>query len=95
MYKSIFDINSISDVLIRKCAVLINPVYIYIYIYIYYVCVDVLMPKINDFEDGIEHLDSAFTASDCKIESKISDLIDKKLKKRLIILKKKNLGRII
>ena len=91
MYKSIFDINSISDVLIRKCAVLINPVYIYIY----YVCVDVLMPKINDFEDGIEYLDSAFTASDCKMESKISDLIDKKLKKRFIILKKKNLGRII
>ena len=49
-----------------------------------------MMPKINDFEDRIEHLENALTASDCKMESKINDLIDKKLK-RFLNLKKKNL----
>ena len=37
-----------------------------------------MMPKINDFEDRIEHLENALTASDCKMGSKINDLIDKK-----------------
>ena len=37
-----------------------------------------MMPKINDFEDRIEHLENALTASDCKMESKINDIIDKK-----------------
>ena len=37
-----------------------------------------MMPKINDFEDRIEHLENALTASDCKMEIKINDLIDKK-----------------
>ena len=37
-----------------------------------------LMPKINDFEDRTEHFQSALTASDRKIESKISDLINQK-----------------
>ena len=54
-----------------------------------------MMPKINDFEDRIEHLENALTSSDCKMESKINDLIDKKLKKRFLNLKKKNLGKII
>ena len=38
-----------------------------------------MMPKINDFEDRIEHLENALTASNCKMESKINDLIDKKI----------------
>ena len=38
-----------------------------------------MMPKINDFEDRIEHLENAVTTSDCKMESKINDLIDKKI----------------
>ena len=50
-----------------------------------------MMPKINDFEDRIEHLENAMTASDCKMESKINDLIDKKLKKRFLNLKKNNI----
>ena len=33
-----------------------------------------MMP--NDFEDRIEHLKNALTASDCNMESKINDLID-------------------
>ena len=33
-----------------------------------------MMP--NDFEDRMEYLKNALTASDCKIESKINDLID-------------------
>ena len=37
-----------------------------------------MMLKINDFEDRIEHLENALTASDCKMERKINDLIDKK-----------------
>ena len=37
-----------------------------------------MMPKINDFEDRIEHMENAFTASDRKMESKINDLIDEK-----------------
>ena len=53
-----------------------------------------MMPRINDFEDRIEHLENAFTASDCKMEGKIILLI-KKLKKRFLNLKKKNLGKII
>ena len=36
------------------------------------------MPKVNDFEDRIEHLENALIASDCKMESKINDQIDKK-----------------
>ena len=54
-----------------------------------------MMPKINDFEDRIEHLENALTASDCKMESKINDIIDKKLKKTFLNLKKKNLRKII
>ena len=38
-----------------------------------------MMPKINDYEDRIEHLENALTTSDCKMESKINDLIDKKI----------------
>ena len=38
-----------------------------------------MMPMINDFEDRIEHLENALTASNCKMESKISDRIDKKI----------------
>ena len=53
-----------------------------------------MTPKVNDFEDGIEHLGNASTASDRKMESKINDLINKKLK-RVFNLKKKNLRKII
>ena len=38
-----------------------------------------MMPKINDLEDRIEHLENVLTASDHKIESKIDNLIDKKI----------------
>ena len=38
-----------------------------------------MMPKINDFEDRIEHLENALTASDCKMEGKNIDVIDKKI----------------
>ena len=54
-----------------------------------------MMSKINDFEDRIEHLENALTASYRKMESKINDLIGKKLKKIFLSLKKKNLGKII
>ena len=37
------------------------------------------MPKINDRQDRIEHLENALTASDRKMESKIYDLIDTKI----------------
>ena len=37
-----------------------------------------MMPKINNFEDRIEHLENALTASDCKMESRINDHIEKK-----------------
>ena len=37
------------------------------------------MPKINDFQDRIEHLQNALTASDRKMESKADDHIDKKI----------------
>ena len=42
-----------------------------------------MMPKINDFEDRIEHLQNASTASDCKMERKINDLIDKKIEEEI------------
>ena len=42
-----------------------------------------MMPKINDFEDRIEHLENALTASDCKMERKINDLIDKKIEEEI------------
>ena len=35
-----------------------------------------MMPKENDFEDRIEHLEDPLTASDHKMESKINDIID-------------------
>ena len=38
-----------------------------------------MMPKINDFGDRVEHLENALTDSDCKMENKINDLIDKKI----------------
>ena len=40
-----------------------------------------MMPKINDFEDRVEHLGNASTTFDRKMESKINDLIDKKIEK--------------
>ena len=48
-----------------------------------------MMPKINDFEDRIEHLESDLTATDCKIESKINDLIDKKIEEDISELEEK------
>ena len=39
-----------------------------------------MMPKINDLQDRNEHLENALTASDPKMEDKINDLIDKKIK---------------
>ena len=48
-----------------------------------------MMPKINDFEDRIEHLENALTASDCKMESKINDLIDKKIEEDISELEEK------
>ena len=48
-----------------------------------------MMPKINDFEDRIEHLENALTASDCKMESKINDLIDKKIEEEISELEEK------
>ena len=48
-----------------------------------------MMPKINDFEDRIEHFENASTASDCKMESKINDLIDKKIKEEIYELEDK------
>ena len=70
-----------------------KPIYSHIEAKLYFILK--MMPKINDFEDRIEHLENALTASDCKMESKINDIIDKKLKKRFLNLKKKNLGTII
>ena len=52
------------------------------------------MPKINDFDDRIEHLENALTSYDRKMESTINNLIDKKLM-RFLNLKKKNLRKII
>ena len=48
-----------------------------------------MMPKINDFEDRIEHLENALTASDCKMESKINDIIDKKNEEEISKLEEK------
>ena len=48
-----------------------------------------MMPRINDFEDRIEHLENALTASDCKMESKINDLIDKKIEEEISELEEK------
>ena len=48
-----------------------------------------MMPKINDFEDRIEHLENALTASNCKMESKINDLIDKKIEEEISELEEK------
>ena len=48
-----------------------------------------MMPKINDFEDRIEHLENALTASDCKMESKIYDIIDKKNEEEISKLEEK------
>ena len=49
-----------------------------------------MMPKINDFEDRIEHLENALTASDCKMESKINDIIDKKNEEEISKLEEKD-----
>ena len=48
-----------------------------------------MMPKINDFEDRIEHLENALTASDCKMESKINNVIDKKIEEEISELEEK------
>ena len=48
-----------------------------------------MMPKINYFEDRIEHLENALTTSDCKMESKINDLIDKKIEEEISELEEK------
>ena len=48
-----------------------------------------MMPKINDFEDRIEHLENALTTSDCKMESEINDLIDKKIEEEISELEEK------
>ena len=42
-----------------------------------------MMPKISDFEDTIEHLESALTASDRMMESKINYLIYKKIEEEI------------
>ena len=54
-----------------------------------------MMPKINDFEDRIEHLEYASTASDRLMERKIYDLLGRKKLKRFFNMKKKNLREII
>ena len=54
-----------------------------------------MMPKINDFEDSIEHLEDALTASDCKMENKINDLIDKQIEEDIFNLKNWNLRKIM
>ena len=48
-----------------------------------------MMPKIIDLQDRIEHLENALTASDHKMERKISDLIDKKIEKEIFELEEK------
>ena len=42
------------------------------------------MPRINDFEDRIVNLENAWTASDCKMERKTNDLIDKKNEEEIL-----------
>ena len=42
-----------------------------------------MMPKINDLQDRNEHLENALTVSDPKMESKINDLIDKKIEEQI------------
>ena len=42
-----------------------------------------MISKINDLQDRIEHLENAFTASDPKMESKINDLINKKIEEEI------------
>ena len=38
-----------------------------------------MMPKINDLQDRIGHMEDALTASVPKMESRINDLIDKNI----------------
>ena len=38
-----------------------------------------MMPKMNDFEDRIEHLENALTVSDREMEGKINDLEEKRI----------------
>ena len=71
------------------CKEQIKPIYSHIEAKFYLLLK--MMPKTNDFKDEIEHLENTLTASDRKTESKINDLIDKKLKKIFFKLKKKNL----
>ena len=42
-----------------------------------------MVPKINDIEDRIEQLENALTASDCKMEIKINDIMDKKIEEEI------------
>ena len=48
-----------------------------------------MMPKINNFQDRIEHMDNAFTASDRKMKSKINGLIDKKIEEEIFEIEEK------
>ena len=48
-----------------------------------------MMPKTNDLEDRIEHLENALTASVCEMESKSNDIIDKKNEEEILELEEK------
>ena len=48
-----------------------------------------MMPKTNDLEDRIEHLENALTASVCEMESKSNDIIDKKNEEEIFELEEK------
>ena len=50
-----------------------------------------MTPKTNDLQDRIEYLENALTASDQKIERKLTFLLIRKLRKRFLNMKKKNI----
>ena len=71
----------------NNCKEQSKPIYSHIEAKLYFLLE--IMPKINDHQDRIEHLENALTVSDPKMQSKISDLIDKRIEEKIFKLEEK------